>query len=177
MEIITKRHWRGWNSDDQREAEWAVRTSDENILRYAQRLEALRPRLKERNYRFFKGGLHDGRLIAFCVGDGLHLDLAKMESVSIRDFYKTTVQIKVLDADFAAVYDLKYQGVSRSVFDFPSEEPLWGNNVDDWGYDELSEVDDRKLRHEILFSSGTTILIEFEKFSFKKTNYDGRRYK
>ena len=177
MEIVTKRHWLGWNSDDENEVAWAQKSADENLVRYAQRLDALRPRLKERNYRFFKSGLHDGRLVAFCVGDGLHIDLDGAKSVSLRDFYRTTVNIKVLNAEFDAIYNLKYQNVSKSVFDFPSEEPLWGNNIDDWGYDELSEVNEKVLRHEVLFSSGATILIEFEKFSYRRTKYQGSRYK
>lgn len=176
MEIVTKRHWRGWNSDDEKEAIWAEKSAYENFEIYAERLEKLRPRLKERNYRFFKNGLHDARLISFCVGDGLHLDFGS-SGVSIRDFYKTSVRIRVLSAEFDSIYDLKYGKVSKSVVDFPSDEPLWGNNIDDWGYDELSEVNDKVLRHEVLFSSGATILIEFEKFSYTKTRYGGGRYK
>jgi hypothetical protein len=177
MRIITKRHWRGWNSDDQNEFDWARTSAEENFRRYADRLEKLRPRLKERNYSFFKNGLHDARLISFCTGDGLHIDFSGEKRVSISDFYRTSVEIRVLNGDFDAIYLLRYGKVTRSVFDFPSDDPLWGNNVDDWGYDELSEVNEAVLRHEVLFSSGTSILIEFEKFSFKKTKYDGSRYR
>ncbi len=175
MEIITKEHWRGWNSDDDEVQEWARKSSDENFKIYAKRLEKLRSRLKERNYEFFKNGLHDGQLISFSVGDGLHLNFEK-EPLKLKDFNKTTVLLKVISKWFDSIYDLKYQNVSKSVFDFPSESPLWGNNIDDWGYDEISEVDEKKLRHEVLFSSGSTILIEFEKFSFKRRKYKGSRY-
>lgn len=177
MEFITKRHWRGWNSRDEKESDWARKSTDENFKRYAEQLEKLRSRLNERNYRFFRNGLHDARLISFCAGDGLHIDFDEDRKVSINDFYRTSVEVKVLNAEFDAIYHLKYGKVSKSVFDFPSDEPLWGNNIDDWGYDELTEVNERILRHEVLFSSGTTILIEFEKFSFTKTKYNGSRYK
>ena len=176
MEFITKRHWLGWNSDDPKESEWALKSTDENFKRYEERLNKLRPRLNERNYRFFKNGMHDSRVISFCVGDGLHIDFAKNRNVSIGDFYRTSVEVKLLNADFDAIYVLKYRKVSKSLFDFPSADPLWGNNIDDWGYDELSEVSETVLRHEVLFSSGTTMLIEFEKFSFTKTKYAGNRY-
>lgn len=176
MEIITKRHWRGWNSDDEKEAKWAEKNAEENIKIYTERLEKLRPRLSERNYKFFRSGLHDARLISFATGDGLHIHSAREKPVTINDFYRTSAEIKVINLDFNAIYHLKYGKVSKSVFDFPSEDPLWGNNIDDWGYDELSEVSDKVLRHEILFSSGTTILIEFERFSFTKTRYGGSRY-
>jgi len=177
MEIVTKEHWRGWNSDDDEVQEWARKSSDENFKIYAERLEKLRPRLKERNYQFFKNGLHDGRIIAFSIGEGLHLDLEENPLLDInKDFSKTHVQIKVIDAYFEAIYDLKYEQISKVIFDFPSESPLWGTSIGDWGYDEISEVDEKTLRHEVLFSSGTTILIEFGKFSFKKKKHKGKRY-
>ncbi len=176
MEIITKKHWLGWNSDDKKFSDWALKSSEDNFKIYAERLEKLHYRLSKRNYKFFKEGLHDGRLISFSVGDGLHIKFENNPELNIRDFYKTSVLIKVLNADFNAIYNLKYENVSKTVFDFPSDEPLWGNNIDDWGYDELSEVDEKTLRHEILFSSGSTVLIEFEKFSFKKNKFNGSRY-
>jgi hypothetical protein len=40
--------------------------------------------------------------------------------------------------------------------------------IDDWGYAELTSADKNYLRHEILFSSGAIILIEFRKFSHKR---------
>ena len=176
MEIITKKHWLGWNSEDKEVSDWAMKSSNENFKIYAERLKTLRPRLKEKNYEFFKNGLHDGRLISFSVGEGLHLNLENNPPLNLRDFNKTSVSMKVINGEFDAVYNLKYERVSKAVFDFPSESPLWGISIDDWGYDELSEINEKTLRHEVLFSSGTTILIEFEKFSFKKKRYKGSRY-
>jgi hypothetical protein len=177
MKIITKKHWLGWNSNDKEVSDWAMKSSDENFKIYAERLEKLRPRLKERNYEFFKKGLHDGRLISFSVGEGLHLKLENNPLLTLRDFSKTRVWIKVINGEFDAIYDLKYERVSKVVFDFPSDLPIFSwNSIDDWGYDEISEVDENILRHEVLFSSGSTILIEFEKFSFKKKKYKEGRY-
>ncbi|HCA56368.1 MAG TPA: hypothetical protein DEP46_00140 [Blastocatellia bacterium] len=176
MEIITKRHWRGWNSDDEKESNWAEESANENIRLYAERLEKLRPRLNEKNHRFFKNGMHDARLISFATGDGLHIDLESGKPASIKDFYRTSAEIKVLSADFDAIFHLNYGKVSKAVFDFPSDDPLWGSNIGDWGYDELSEVNEKTLRHEILFSSGGTSLIEFENFTYTRTDYRGSRY-
>jgi hypothetical protein len=177
MRFITKEHWRGWNSSEDKEfSDWADKSARENFKLYDEQLEKLCPRLKRKNYEFFKKGLHDGRVISFSVGEGLHLKLENNPPLTLRDFSKTSVSMKVIDGDFDAVYDLKYERVSKSVFDFPSESPLWGNSIGDWGYDEISEVDEKTLRHEVLFSSGSTILVEFEKFSFKKKRYKGSRY-
>lgn len=120
--------------------------------------------------------MHDARVISFAAGDGLHIDLESGKPASIEDFYRTSAEIRVLSADFDAIYHLKYGNVSKAVFDFPSDDPLWGNNIGDWGYDELSEVNEKILRHEILFSSGGTVLIEFENFTYTRTDYRGCRY-
>lgn len=176
MELVTKKHWVDFNSDDDKVSQRAAESAAENYRKYEARLETFRPRLKERNYAFFKKGLHDARLISFGVGDGLHLDLELGKPVTIKDFYRTSVFVKVMNAEFDAIYELTYKEVSKVVFDFPSESPLWGKNVDDWGYDELSTVDSNTWRHEILFSSGTTALIEFEDFKFRKRKYRGSRH-
>jgi len=47
---------------------------------------------------------------------------------------------------------------------YPSEDPLLfysGDGFEDWGYHELSDAGDGFLRHEVLFSSGSVVLIEF----------------
>jgi hypothetical protein len=62
------------------------------------------------------------------------------------------------------------------LFDFPSGEPLFheeGGRIDDWGYDELTAAGKLYLRHEVLFSSGATALIEFQKFSYKRVRVGG----
>lgn len=177
MKIITKKHWAGFNSKDKKINDWALKSSTENFKIYEEQLEALKGRLNKRNWTFFKSGLHEGRLISFNVGEGLHLDLASSRPLTLRDFNRTTVTMQVVDCWFKAIYDLKYEKVSKTVFDFPSDEPLFGGeSIDDWGYDEISAVDDKTLRHEVLFSAGTTILIEFAKFSYKKAKFEGSRY-
>ena len=40
-----------------------------------------------------------------------------------------------------------------------------GEGFDDIGYDELTEANHEFLRHEILFSSGASILFEFQNIS------------
>ena len=40
--------------------------------------------------------------------------------------------------------------------------------------DEITAVDDQILRHEVLFSSGTTLLIEFEKITVRNEIIEGR---
>jgi hypothetical protein len=74
---------------------------------------------------------------------------------------------------------LKYGSVRKVVFDYPTDVPLFhheGGHIGDWGYDEVTAADENYLRHEVLFSSGTTILIEFTQFSFERQACEGTRY-
>lgn len=180
MKYITKKHWAGWNSRDKKTSQWAFEDSEKKFKEYAKQLEKLRPKLNKRNFEFFQKGLHDAQLISFSSGDGLDLDLESSKPLSLKSFSgETLVKMKLISKWFDAIYDLKYKKVSKAVFDFPSNEPLFwgiGSDIGDWGYDELSQVDEKIFRHEILFSSGTTILIEFEKFVYKKKAYKGSRY-
>ena len=41
--------------------------------------------------------------------------------------------------------------------------------IDDWMVDEVTGVDENVLRHEVLFSSGATLLLEFETMSVRST--------
>jgi hypothetical protein len=61
-------------------------------------------------------------------------------------------------------WTLHYAHVRRVMVDFLFEAPLSygpGGGFEDWGYHELTDAGDGFLRHEVLFSSGSTILVEF----------------
>jgi hypothetical protein len=40
---------------------------------------------------------------------------------------------------------------------------------EDWGYHELSDAGDGFLRHEVLFSSGAIVLVEFRDLSVERS--------
>src|SRR6185295_1437761 len=66
-------------------------------------------------------------------------------------------------------YTLRYSDVATIQLDVPSKEPMFlgsANRVDYWGYDELTLGRKGRFRHDILFSSGSTLLIEFGRFTF-----------
>jgi hypothetical protein len=68
------------------------------------------------------------------------------------------------------IYIINYSGVTKYIFDFPTDDPLdylCDEGLDSWGYDELS-LSYGKLKHEILFHSGGLITIVFDKLSVKK---------
>jgi hypothetical protein len=146
---------------------------------YTEQLEQLRPRITQQTYRFFKKeNLHDGRLLAFAAGDALDHYVHGAKPFDI-NAHNTSVVMKVLGQDLDLLYTLKYTKVRKVVFDFPSDETLFhneGSHIGDWGYDELTAADDLYLRHEVLFASGTIILIEFRRFAYRKERCEGSRY-
>ena len=171
MKYFTKEMWRGWNSGDEAEKQRAREQSDRNWQEYGQELEKLESRLGIEAYEFFKTAeRHDGRLIAFTVGDAINHDVHEPTKFDLNP-NDTAVEIKLLSPYLNTLYTLNYSGVRKVVFDYPSDDPLFhydGRQISDWGYDEVTAVDEKFLRHEVLFSSGTTILIEFTNFSFKQ---------
>jgi hypothetical protein len=91
------------------------------------------------------------------------------------------VELEVLNHEETQLHVLRYSSLHRVTFDFPAAEPWYlrfgdrgSNPIDDWVADELTAVDERVLRHEVLFSSGATLLLEFETISVRSTTVEGR---
>lgn len=175
MKYFTKELWEGFNADDDR-LQKTRKQWERNRKAYFRQLEPLKARLTKRAIGFFDGvSLHDGRLIAFTVGDHVQFPPQDLKSLS-RNKGQPEVRIEVLNFEQTWLYCMTYTKLRRVVFDYPSQKPLFhevGGRIDDWGYDELTSSDKSYLQHEILFSSGTTVLIEFQKFSYKRTRVIG----
>jgi hypothetical protein len=174
MKYFTKEIWAGINGRGELTRQQAFELSERNADEYIQQLEQLKGRLSEDTYYFFRrDSLHDGRLLSFSCGDGVDHIINESNPFDINS-KNTAVQMRVIGAELNSLYTLKYGQIKRALFDYPSDSPLFygeGWQIGDWGYDELTAVNDQYLRHEILFSSGTIILIEFKMFSYVKENY------
>jgi hypothetical protein len=175
MRYFKKELWAGINNEStykKASAHW-----DRNLKRYVEQLEKLKPRLSKNALRFFtKESIHDATLIAFTVGDRID-GYPKNYDSYIKKQLRTSVRIETLSYDQDYVYTLRYTGIRKVVFDFPSSSPLFygmRDAIDDWGYDELTSGGKDYLRHEVLFSSGATILIEFKYFSYKRMKTGGK---
>lgn len=169
MNYFTAQLWRDINSPLSKAAmeEW-----DRNLERYRQQLNAILPKLGTRARQFFRSvSLHDGTLTRMEVGDQIDNVGSTWKGGNVNS-RKTGVRLIVLSAKGDQTFKLEYEDVSRVDLRFPGEKLFpagrWPN-FGDWGYDEISEVRDGVFRHEVLFSSGGTILTEFEKFTFNKS--------
>ena len=93
--------------------------------------------------RFFtKESLHDATLITFAVSDCI-AGYPKDYNSFIKNRLRTSVRIEALSYDQDKIYTLRYTGIRKVVFDFPSSSPLFYGMrevIDDWGYDELTSA-------------------------------------
>ena len=143
-----------------------------NIKKYKEYLESLRPHLSKKAQSFFINfhlhDLHDGKLLSFSTGDLLGRNNYP---------YSNYTEIKILNHINTHIYLLRYTKVSKCSLDFPSDEPVYHSEGEyiysDWWYDELSMGKKGIFRHEILFASGATALIDFKHFTFKKVPFKG----
>jgi hypothetical protein len=154
-----------------------LRRSD---LEYRDQLEKLKARLSNAWPFFDTVSLHDGTLLAARIGDDID-KLFSTYSTLIVNKRHLSVELEVLNREETQLHRLRYDRLHRVMFDFPSPEPWYlrysdraSNPIDYWMFDELTAVDDQVLRHEMQFSSGTTLLVEFEKFDVRSTQIEGR---
>lgn len=169
MNYFTAQLWADINSPRSKDAmeEW-----NRNLEKYRQQLSGIVPMLGVQAQRFFRVvSLHDGTLTRMEVGDQIDNVESTWQSRNVNS-RKIAVRLQVLTADGDRIFKLEYKKVTRVGLSFPGEALFpagkWPN-FGDWGYDELSEVRSGAFRHEVLFSSGATIVIEFERFSFSKS--------
>lgn len=175
MKYFTKEIWAGWQTDQYEK--WH-RIHKRNHRNYWRQLKRLKTRLGRSIYRFMTTeSLHDGTLLAFNVATQKSKHKPVSTRVEIRVLalgriitpmrLRKNEKFRILKRDKRKVCVLKYEGVRKILFDFPSATPLFyepGDDMGDWGYDEMTSAGRKFLRHEILFSSGSTILLEFKRF-------------
>jgi hypothetical protein len=148
---------------------------------YRKQLEELMPRLSDSARTFFDSvSLHDGTLLVMRIGDDIHKQYSALSTLVVNR-RRLSVELEALNRQESHLYTLQYVRIHRFVFDFPSAEPWYlrhsdrgDNPIDDWMADELTALNDQILRHEVLFSSGSTLVIEFESIVVHTRQIEGR---
>jgi len=161
MKYFTPELWASWQSPDYVEPP----PETDPFLLYAAELETLRGRLPFESFAFFStADVHDGESLSFAVTDGNRpapLGQPRRPWRAAED-YPVRVKLRVLDAMDKWLWTLDYSGVRRVIVQYARPpEPFGGFGFEDWGYHELSDAGDGFLRHEVLFRSESTLLIEF----------------
>jgi hypothetical protein len=171
MKYFTPQLWIGFNSP---RSKAAFKTWDVRLKAYRQNLEKVLPGLSLQAQRFFRNALilHDGTLTRMEVGDRI----GNIDGKTGRDIVNrrgAVVRLFVLsDRVDQHCYILEYKNLKRVELNFPGKIALFPvgmySNFGDWGYDELTLPEKGLFRHEILFSSGATIAIDFRKISVQR---------
>jgi hypothetical protein len=163
----------------------SARLNDEakSLLKlYLAQLKELAPRLSVSARSFFLDGVsrHDGTLLAMHIGDDLHKRFETLRTLLVNE-RTLTVELEVLNHEETALYTLQYDRIHRIIFDFPTAEPWYlrfgsrgSSPIDDWFADELTSVSEEVLRHEVLFTSGASLTIEFETIAVRTQHIHGR---
>jgi len=165
MQYFTKELWLEAQNPDLRDANgkaWAAAAES-----YSKQLESLRDRVDQAAFSFFQeADIHDGHLVSIQIFDGKQVTWNN--ELPSFNFNPVSVTLIIQNHHRTLQWSLRYTGVRRTLVDFPSGQPTFyseGEGFNDIGYDELTEANHEFLRHEILFSSGACILLEFQSIS------------
>jgi hypothetical protein len=167
MKYFTPQMWLGFNSP---RSKAVLGTWDRRFEAYQKNLMSILPKLNSGARRFFKNALvlHDGTLTRMEVGDRIS-DANGKTTREIPNRRQLVVRLFVLsDRVDQHCYTLEYKNIDKIELNYPGKMKLFPtgiSNLGDWGYDELTSVANGLFRHEILFSSGATIIIDFRQVS------------
>lgn len=157
MKYFTKKLWTGRpaNLFTGDAAGW-----DKARRAYWKQLAALRPQFPPDVFAFFeRADIHEGDLLHVDVADGSRTVPGQPGTHPVR------VELALQDVYDRLAWTLHYASVRRVAIDFPSAAPLaWheGDGFGAIGFHELTGCGGGFYRHEILFASGATLLVEFK---------------
>ena len=165
MKYLTKKRRAGARTEDggTNAASWG-----KALRAYRGQLEAMRPRLPDHVFAFFdRADIHEGELLHLEIRDGSRAaPLGQLPRPwTVPDDHPVRVELAILDAYDKVVWTLQYRGIRRILVDFPSQTPLFyqdGEGFGDVGCHELTDRGGGFFRHEILFATGATLLVEFK---------------
>ena len=173
MKYFTKKLW-----GDSPTAAGAGPGWDKARRAYWKQLDAMRPRFEPGVFAFFeRADVHEGELLHVDVVDGSRpapLDQPP-RPWSSPGHHPVRVELALLDVYDRLVWTLRYASVRRVLVDFPSAPPPVPPLVDHdgagfgpLGLHELTDCGGGFFRHEILFASGATLLVEFKDVEVRK---------
>ncbi|MBK7926942.1 MAG: hypothetical protein IPJ98_05425 [Bryobacterales bacterium] len=151
---------------------------NEAATHYQSALQVVRPRISKRAWDFFANGwgpngLHDGRLLSLCVGDGLDYQADGQRPFRVnRQKFKARISFLNFEQDLLYHFDL--QGLERMSGLLSRSEAPNGCVGDLFTY-EITAVSETILQLAFLFESGATMEFDFRRLLFRKQRLN-RRY-
>ncbi|SMC26746.1 hypothetical protein SAMN02745134_02925 [Clostridium acidisoli DSM 12555] len=107
--------------------------------------------------------------------EGFHdYNLKNFQVIHGRSGYKDPVAVSIVITDTEHTWNILYNKIKKVAINYEQETEGFERKrkeyrgFDDYGYDEFFQIDEKTLSHEILFASGATILVHFQKISITK---------
>lgn len=141
MRFFTRDLWDGIQQGGE-EATLYHERWDLRVREYWEQYAGIRARLPEPSVP----RLHDGRLLTL-----------RVSATRRRGGGAPTVTMEVARPEAPSICVLEYSGVRSLNITTPDSDDL-GQGIDDWGYDEISMVE-QLLEHEVMFASGLELSI------------------
>jgi len=144
--------WLRLNSDLQKERDEADLEWERNNKAYSAIFETIKIRLSQ---KFLK---------TYLSNDCFHDFKIKNTVLTQKEYgFKNPVSVDVYVTDSNNTFRITYKCVKKFNVNYEEAEDMVNKRgFDDWGYDEFSSIDEQTVSHEIIFASGSTILIHFK---------------
>lgn len=158
MRYFTDELWEEINSGDKERREFAEKQWERNVEEYAILFEKIKDRFSKKFLNIYtkEGNFHDYKLKEIKVLHGKY-------------GYTDPVKVSITIYNESYTWQIDYVGIEKVTLDYKksnngsSHSRQFQYGFDDFSYDEFFQVNDRIMSHEILFASGATVLIHFNK--------------
>lgn len=164
MRYFTDKLWSDINSESQEIREKANLQWQKNDEEYYKIFQKVKEKLPKRFLEIYgqQYGFHDYELKKFQI---IHGDKGYKDPVAVNIIISNSEQTWSISYEKIKKIEINYE-LHPDIFERKRRREYMG--FDDYGYNEFFEIDERTLSHEILFASGATILVYFEKISINK---------
>ncbi|AJA46847.1 hypothetical protein CPAST_c07470 [Clostridium pasteurianum DSM 525 = ATCC 6013] len=160
MKYFTDELWCGINSESEKERESASDKWEINLEEYCNIFENVKKLLPKKFLKIYmdQEGFHD-------------YNLKNFEIIHGENGYKDPVSVSIVISNKEHTWNIIYNKIKKIAINYEQEFDIYERKrrkyrgFDDYGYDEFFQIDEKTLSHEILFASGATILVHFEKIS------------
>ena len=165
--IAAANDWVGQSEEDQRRADARLSAAAED---YRRDLEKLESRLSRPAWHFFRhgfgrAGLHDATLLSLRVGDDLSY---APDAPPPRRRRQAAARVELLNYEGDLHYTFDLRGLKRMSGDLRVESGAVGKELGDLYAYELTEGEAGGLEFGLLFASGATVTLGFERLSFRR---------
>lgn len=170
MKYFTRELWEGFQDTETMEQSSKIWT--ENSKKYSEQLDSLQNRFSKDTFHFIKEeSIHDGNLVSFEIINSNELNRVRSKSYKLKRRIREPISVVIKVLSEGILYELSYSSVKNLNVKFSGESDLFQpyfRDFGDWGYDEVTSIDDKVLCHDILFSSGAEMHIEFDKMKVRR---------